>query len=63
LIQEAGVLRTGLCASALRANVIHEIAPFTGQSAGLMHEVRPAAEIVRQIALGRRTRCGGRRAW
>jgi nitronate monooxygenase/enoyl-[acyl-carrier protein] reductase II len=28
----------------------HELTPFTGQSAGLVHDVRPAAEIVRGMA-------------
>jgi enoyl-[acyl-carrier protein] reductase II len=27
----------------------HELVPFTGQSAGLIHEILPAAEIIRNI--------------
>jgi nitronate monooxygenase/enoyl-[acyl-carrier protein] reductase II len=44
---------------ALRVGGGHEYIPFTGQSAGLIHDILPAAEIVRRIvdeaevALGR----------
>ncbi len=27
----------------------HELVPFTGQSTGLIHEILPAAEIIRNI--------------
>jgi nitronate monooxygenase/enoyl-[acyl-carrier protein] reductase II len=30
----------------------HELVPFTGQSAGLIHEILPAAEIIRNIVKG-----------
>jgi nitronate monooxygenase/enoyl-[acyl-carrier protein] reductase II len=30
----------------------HDLTPFTGQSAGLIHDVRPAAEIVRALGRG-----------
>ena len=31
----------------IRAGLAHELTPFTGQTAGLIGDVRPAAEIVR----------------
>jgi nitronate monooxygenase/enoyl-[acyl-carrier protein] reductase II len=33
--------------SALRERRVHELVPFTGQTAGMIHAVLPAAEIVR----------------
>jgi enoyl-[acyl-carrier protein] reductase II len=41
---------TGEIVSALRTGTIHELSPFTGQTAGLIHEILPAAEIVQRIA-------------
>ena len=50
--------------AAVRGGRLEELLPFTGQSAGLVHEVRPAAEIVATLvreaenaleAAGRRT--------
>jgi enoyl-[acyl-carrier protein] reductase II len=35
--------------AAVRANRGHDSLPFTGQSAGLVHEVLPAAEIIRRL--------------
>jgi enoyl-[acyl-carrier protein] reductase II len=35
--------------AALRSGRAHEYVPFTGQSAGLVHDVRPAAEIVAEV--------------
>jgi nitronate monooxygenase/enoyl-[acyl-carrier protein] reductase II len=35
---------------ALRAGKTHELAPFTGQTAGLIDEILPAGEIVRRLA-------------
>lgn len=34
---------------AIQANRLHELAPFAGQTAGAIHDVRPAADIVREI--------------
>jgi enoyl-[acyl-carrier protein] reductase II len=34
---------------AVRGGRAHEVLPFTGQSAGLIHDVRPAAEIVHSL--------------
>ena len=36
--------------SAIRERRPHELLPFTGQTAGLVHDILPAAEIVRQMA-------------
>ena len=33
----------------VRANRGHDLVPFTGQSAGLVHDVAPAAEIVSRL--------------
>jgi nitronate monooxygenase/enoyl-[acyl-carrier protein] reductase II len=38
--------------AALREDRAHEYLPFTGQSAALIHDVRPAAEIVRELVEG-----------
>jgi nitronate monooxygenase/enoyl-[acyl-carrier protein] reductase II len=38
--------------AALETGRPHEITPFAGQSAGLVHDVRPAADIVRTMAAG-----------
>ena len=35
--------------TALREGRVHELVPFTGQTAGLIRDVRPAGEIVRAI--------------
>ncbi len=35
--------------AALLEGRAHELVPFTGQTVGLIHEIRPAAEIVRRI--------------
>jgi enoyl-[acyl-carrier protein] reductase II len=35
--------------TALRQGRAHELVPFTGQTAGLIREVLPAAEIVRRV--------------
>jgi enoyl-[acyl-carrier protein] reductase II len=47
--REAERLRGDLMA-ALQAGRAHELTPFTGQSAGLITDVRPAADIVRAMA-------------
>jgi nitronate monooxygenase/enoyl-[acyl-carrier protein] reductase II len=39
----------GEIAGALRGGTVHELVPFTGQGAGLIDDVRPAAEIVRSL--------------
>ena len=49
--REAERLR-GEIAGALRGGTIHELAPFTGQGAGLIHEVLPAREIIRGLVDG-----------
>jgi enoyl-[acyl-carrier protein] reductase II len=36
--------------SAIKERRPHELLPFTGQTAGLVHDILPAAEIVRQMA-------------
>jgi nitronate monooxygenase/enoyl-[acyl-carrier protein] reductase II len=46
--REAERLR-GEIASALRAGTIHQLAPFSGQGAGLISDVQPAGEIVRAM--------------
>jgi enoyl-[acyl-carrier protein] reductase II len=38
--------------AALREDRAHEYLPFTGQSAALIHDVRPAAEIMRELVEG-----------
>jgi nitronate monooxygenase/enoyl-[acyl-carrier protein] reductase II len=38
----------------VRANRGHDLVPFTGQSAGLVHDVAPAAEIVSRLVAGAR---------
>jgi nitronate monooxygenase/enoyl-[acyl-carrier protein] reductase II len=38
--------------AALRENRAHEFIPFAGQSAALVHDIRPAAEIVRELVEG-----------
>jgi enoyl-[acyl-carrier protein] reductase II len=38
--------------AALRENRAHEYVPFAGQSAALVHDVRPAGEIVRELVTG-----------
>ena len=38
--------------AALREDRAHEYVPFTGQSAALVHDVKPAAEIVRELVEG-----------
>ena len=40
----------GQIMGALRAGRAHELTPFAGQTAGLVHEVRPAGEVVRAMA-------------
>lgn len=45
----AGDLRGEILAS-IEHGRPHELTPFTGQSAGLVHDVRPAADIVRAMA-------------
>jgi enoyl-[acyl-carrier protein] reductase II len=47
--QEAERLRGDVMA-ALQQGRVHELTPFTGQSAGLVNDVQPAAEIVRAMA-------------
>jgi enoyl-[acyl-carrier protein] reductase II len=44
----AGNLRDELMA-AVRDGRAHELVPFTGQSAGLVREILPAAEILRRL--------------
>jgi enoyl-[acyl-carrier protein] reductase II len=46
--QDAERIR-GEVVSALRQGRLHELLPFAGQTAGMIHEVLPAAEIVGQI--------------
>jgi enoyl-[acyl-carrier protein] reductase II len=46
--QRAEELRA-LIVGKLRDNTIHELAPFTGQTAGLIDRVQPAAEIVARL--------------
>jgi nitronate monooxygenase/enoyl-[acyl-carrier protein] reductase II len=36
----------------VREGRVHELLPFAGQTAGLIHDVRPAAEIVRELVAG-----------
>jgi nitronate monooxygenase/enoyl-[acyl-carrier protein] reductase II len=38
--------------AALREDRAHEYLPFAGQSAALVHDIRPAAEIVRELVEG-----------
>ena len=38
--------------AALREDRAHEYLPFTGQSAALIHDVRPVAEIMRELVEG-----------
>jgi enoyl-[acyl-carrier protein] reductase II len=45
---EAERLRTEVM-TAIGEGRAHELTPFTGQSAGLVHDVRPAAEIIRAM--------------
>ena len=40
---------SGQLLDAVRSGRAHELVPFTGQSAGLVHEVLPAAEILRRL--------------
>jgi NAD(P)H-dependent flavin oxidoreductase YrpB (nitropropane dioxygenase family) len=47
---EAERLR-GELAAALAAGRAHELVPFSGQTAGLIHEVLPAGEIVRRLVV------------
>ena len=49
--QQAEALRGQIVAS-LQEGRPHDLTPFTGQSAGLIHDVRPAAEIVRALGRG-----------
>ncbi len=46
--QQAEQLR-GEIMAAVRERRIHELVPFAGQTAGLIHDIQPAAEIVRRI--------------
>jgi enoyl-[acyl-carrier protein] reductase II len=46
--KEAPRLQAELMA-ALREGRAHELVPFTGQTAGLIHEVLPVAEILRRL--------------
>jgi nitronate monooxygenase/enoyl-[acyl-carrier protein] reductase II len=46
--REAERLRTEIM-TALREGRAHELVPFTGQTAGLIHDIRPAAEIIESI--------------
>jgi hypothetical protein len=36
--------------AAVRERRPHELTPFSGQSAGLVHDILPAAEILRTLA-------------
>jgi enoyl-[acyl-carrier protein] reductase II len=47
--QRAEQLR-GEVMDALRGGNVHELTPFSGQTVGLVHDVRPAGEIVRSMA-------------
>jgi enoyl-[acyl-carrier protein] reductase II len=47
--REAGRLRAELMAS-IEEGRAHELVPFTGQTAGMIHEILPAGEIVRRMA-------------
>ena len=47
----------------LRANRGDELLPFTGQSAALVHDVAPAAEIVARIVGEARAALAGAREW
>jgi len=47
--QRAEQLR-GEIMDALRGGSVHEFTPFSGQTVGLVHDVRPAGEIVRSMA-------------
>jgi nitronate monooxygenase/enoyl-[acyl-carrier protein] reductase II len=49
--READRLR-GEIMDAVRERQIHDVLPFTGQSAGLVHEILPAAEIVASMVAG-----------
>jgi enoyl-[acyl-carrier protein] reductase II len=49
--QEAGRLQMQV-GMAIREGRFGELLPFTGQTAGLIHEILPAAEIVRRIVAG-----------
>jgi enoyl-[acyl-carrier protein] reductase II len=42
----------GELVAAIRQGRAHELVPFTGQTAGQIHEVLPAGEIVRQMVAG-----------
>jgi enoyl-[acyl-carrier protein] reductase II len=44
---------------AVRERRIHEVLPFTGQTAGLVHDVLPAAEIVRRVVADAETALAG----
>ena len=45
---DAAVLGPALVAE-VRANRGHDLLPFTGQSAALVHDIAPAAEIVARL--------------
>ena len=38
--------------ASLREDRSHEYIPFAGQSAALVHEIKPAAEIIRELVAG-----------
>jgi nitronate monooxygenase/enoyl-[acyl-carrier protein] reductase II len=42
---------TGELIAAVRGDRGHEYLPFTGQSAGLVHEILPAGEIIRRMVV------------
>jgi enoyl-[acyl-carrier protein] reductase II len=46
--REAGELRDEVL-SAIRGHTTHELLPFSGQTAGLVHEILPATEIVEKM--------------
>ena len=49
--REAARLRAELV-SAIRQRRPHELLPFTGQTAGMVRDILPAAEIVRAMVTG-----------
>jgi enoyl-[acyl-carrier protein] reductase II len=48
---EAAERLRGEIVTALREGRSHELVPFTGQTAGMIRDVRPAGTIVREIAI------------
>lgn len=47
----------------LRANRGHDLLPFTGQSAALVHEVLPAAEVVSRLVAEARAALDTATSW